>query len=162
MKTYLISLVLMLTLMGCRGDLNADFRKVIIEYQKKFPPTELAATHQLPEIKDPKLKKMYIYQAYFYKNGGDTLFALTGNYGVVEDDFYYQGYEIYRDSKVKPIVFQDFSNVSGYLLHRKMKEKTHSLWDDLDDWGTKYTPVHIYKVKSNKIYFESVATSRTH
>lgn len=162
MKIYLIPLVLMLTLMSCRGDLNADFRKVIIEYQQKFPPTKLAKEQELPEIKNPKLKKIYIYQADFYKNDEDTFFALSSNYGVVEDDFYYQGYEIYRDNKVKPIVFQDFSNVSGQLLYRKMKEKTHSLWDDLDDWDTKYTPVHIYKVKNNKIYFDTVATRRTH
>lgn len=147
--------------MSCRDDLNAEFRKVIIAYQEKFPPPGLAEADRLPETKDPKLKKIYIYQAGFYKNGKDTFFALTSNYGVIEDDFYYQGYEIYRDNKVQPIVFQDFSNVCGHLLHRKMKEKTHSLWDDLDDWDTKYTPVHIYKVKNNKLYFDSVAIRPT-
>lgn len=112
MKKYLIPLMLML--ISCRGDLNADFRKVIIEYQKKFPP--------LKETNDSISSKKYIYEVYFSPKGADTTFALTGTYATIEGDFYHAE-EIYQDSEVKPVVFHDRFNLSGNLVYKKMKTK---------------------------------------
>lgn len=144
MKTYLIPLMLMLTLMSCRGDLNADFRKVIIEYQKKFPPTK--------DSNDSTSTKKYIYEVYFSPKGADTTFAVTGTYATIKDDFYHAD-EIYQDSEVKPVVIHDRFNLSANLVYKKLKTKNMSFWDAGDEWDQKYTTLYRYKVKNNKITF---------
>ena len=134
MKLYLIFI---LAFFSCSKNeqLTDKFRETVISYQKKFPiPAKTEAG------------RMFIYEAVFYKKNKDTLFALSRKSLRVKD--FFDGYEIYKDDELKPLVVIDYDGLCGDFVRKKRDDMPRSLWWAGDGNDTQYTPLYRYKIKN--------------
>ena len=118
-------------------DLEANFRKIIIHYQKTYP------------VKIPRQGNIYIYSAKFFKEKKDTIFIVTrSSAGILNDNKNIFG--IYNDSELKNFVVYDELKLSVNQVKIYKKELPDSLIWKSEVFPESITPISEYKI-INKI-----------
>jgi hypothetical protein len=146
MKHCLILFILVFC--SCRKNEQLDdaFREAVISYQEKFPvPAKTQAG------------RMFIYEAAFYKKDKDTLFALTRK--SLRIDNFFDGYEIYTDDELQPLVVIDYDHLCGDFVHKKRDDMPKSLWWAGDVYDERCAPLYRYKIKNkdfNRVQIDTV------
>ncbi|MCL9810069.1 hypothetical protein [Flavobacterium luminosum] len=101
-------------------DLDSNFRKIIIDYQKTFP------------VKNPKKGNIYVYVAAFSKEKNDTIFTIIRtSAGILRKNKNIYG--LYKDNELGNFVIYDESRLGSSQIKIYKKELPDSLiWKEVD------------------------------
>jgi len=134
-----ISFLLPLILLGCsKSDLQDDFRKVIIDYQKTYP------------VKNPQKGNAYVYSAYFFKDKGDTIFRITRSGAGIPDFLVKNNYTfgVYSDKELTNFIVLDSFKLSSKLILNYKRIFPDSLIWNRESFPESITPLSTYKFKN--------------
>lgn len=118
-------------------ELNSNFRKIILNYQKTYP------------VKNPRNGNIYIYSLYFYINKNDTIFQLTRTSAGIADFLVKNNYLFgtYSDSDLSPLIILDsFKLSSKFILKYKRLFPDNLIWKK-KSFPESITPLSTYKLK---------------
>ena len=133
MKILLSFFTLILFSCSQKEELNPEFRKVIIDYQKIYP------------VKNPVKGNKYIYVASFFKVQNDTVFWIfRTSEGVLNTN---NIYGLYKDKELKNFIVYDKSKLSAKQIRIYKKEFPDSIFFKRKPINFSITPIATYKLK---------------
>ncbi|NYA71941.1 hypothetical protein HZF10_13510 [Flavobacterium sp. MAH-1] len=118
----------------------------MVEYQTKFP---------IP--KDNQKNRIYIYQAYFWRDHGDTIIGLRrSSGGILKND---DGYGVYRDQRLLPTVIYDDKNLGYNLILNKIRSRdTDKFYWTKGSQPESSPPIFNYQLKNNELRLMRIDT----
>lgn len=138
-KMRKILLLIPLILLDCsKSDLQDNFRKVMIDYQKTYP------------VKNPRNGNIYMYSVYFFKEKGDTIFTITrGGSGIPEYAVKYNyRFGVYSDEDLENFFVTDSFKLSSKLILNYKRNFPDSLIWKRESFPESITPLSTYKLKN--------------
>ena len=134
-----LSFLLFFILVGCaKSELQDDFRKVIVDYQKTYP------------VKNPRKGNIYVYSVHFLKEKNDTIFRITRSGAGIPDFVAKDNYTFgaYSDSELKNLIVLDSSKLSSKLIINYKRVFPDSLIWSRKSFPESVTPLATYKLKN--------------
>ena len=132
MKKLLSIFILILFSCSKKEELNPEFRKVIIDYQKTYPVKKF--------VKGNK----YIYVATFSKEQNDTIFIIFRTSDGIQNTKNFYG--SYNDTELKNFIVYDKTKLSSKQIKIYKKEIPDSLFFKRKSYPVSVTPRSKYKL----------------
>ena len=130
----IISVLFALVLFSCseKEELNPEFRKIIIDYQKTYP------------VKNPVQGNKYIYVATFYGQNDTAFIIYRTNKGILNTN---NIYGLYSDKELRNFIVYDKSKLSVKQIKVYKKEFPDSVFFKGNPIDVDITPRVTYKLK---------------
>ncbi len=146
-----IILLAVFVVLSCNQKKNLDdnFKKYVIEYQKRYP---------VPSLR----KKNYIYIAYFDIINKDTIFILSRSSNGLMPGI--KGFGVFNDEVLQPTFVYDNNNLSQKIIYARVENKdAKNFYLDLKK-GIKesYPPIYTFLIKNKKIELIKIDTIWRH
>jgi hypothetical protein len=135
--------------------LDNQFKKVIIDYQNKYP---------IPTGKVKTGKYIFIYSVNFKKNGNDTILEIKRTSSGIDSIISKRSGDggIYEDKELKPtLIIDNYKLGTKFILKKNIKiDKKYYNCSEIFNEG--FTPIHTYKISNKNIELIKIDTVWKH
>ena len=158
MRTKSILLIIILSfLISCNNNESLDnqFKKVIIDYQNKYP---------VPAGKEKTGKDIFIYSVNFKKNGNDTIFEIKRTSSGIDSIISKRSGDggIYEDKELLPTLIIDNDKLGTKYIFKKNIKIDKKYYNRSESFNEGFTPIHTYKISNKNIELIKIDTVWKH
>jgi len=158
MRLKSILLVIILSFfISCNNNESLDyqFKKVIIDYQNKYP---------IPNGKEKTGKYIFIYSVKFKKNGNDTILEIKRTSSGIDSIISKRSGDggIYEDKELKPTLIIDNDKLGTKFILKKNIKIDKKYYNRSEIFNEGFTPIHTYKISNKNIELIKIDTVWKH
>jgi len=156
LKSILLVIILWFFI-SCNNNESLDyqFKKVIIDYQNKYP---------IPNGKEKTGKYIFIYSVKFKKNGNDTILEIKRTSSGIDSIISKRSGDggIYEDKELKPTLIIDNDKLGTKFILKKNIKIDKKYYNRSEIFNEGFTPIHTYKISNKNIELIKIDTVWKH
>lgn len=156
LKSILL-LIILSFFISCNNNESLDnqFKKVIIDYQNKYP---------IPAGKEKTGKSIFIYSVKFKKNGNDTILEIKRTSSGLDSIISKRSGDggIYEDKELKSTLIIDNDKLGTKFILKKNIKIDKKYYNRSEIFNEGFTPIHTYKISDKNIELIKIDTVWKH